>query len=388
MNEGNKSQIDKASIAFHKKHKGKLTVSSIVRVKDKKTLSLVYTPGVGAVSSVVAENPQLARELTWKGRTVAVVSDGSAVLGLGNIGPYGALPVMEGKSILFKELAGVDAVPVVLDEKDPKEIIKIIRAIAPTYGAILLEDFAAPKCFEIEEQLRTLLDIPVIHDDQHGTAMVVLAGLINACKVTQRNLVEVSVCIAGAGAAGTAITKLLISAGVKDVRVVDKTGVLSKERKGLNTHKKELMAITNPKNISGELKNAIMKSDVLIGVSGPGIIIGEHIKLMNKNPIVFALANPIPEIMPGEAKKFGAYIVATGRSDFPNQINNALIFPGLFKGLLLYPNVSVSNRLMIQVSKDVASIIKKPTIDNIIPNVFDKKLVPTILNTVKKFKKS
>ncbi len=382
-----KNDIGEKSIAFHKKHSGKLFTSSVLPVKNKNMLSLVYTPGVGRVSSIIAENPKLARTLTWKGRVVAVISDGTAVLGLGNIGPLAALPVMEGKSILFKELAGVDAVPLVLDEKDPKEIIKIIKAVSPTFGAILLEDFKAPECFEIEKELKKILDIPVLHDDQHGTAMVVLAGLINACKVTKRNLKNISVGVVGAGAAGTAITKLLLASGIKDIRVMDRHGVINTKRTDLNIYKKELAKITNPKNINGEIKDGLENCDVLVGVSGPGNISKEDLKNMADNPIIFALANPIPEIMPYEAKKIGATVIATGRSDFPNQVNNALIFPGLFKGMLKYEGLKITEDLMVAVAHSVAEIIKKPTAQNIIPDVFNKNLVPTIMKTIGKYAK-
>ncbi len=382
-----KNDIGEKSIAFHKKHNGKLFTSSVLPIKNKETLSLVYTPGVGRVSSVIAKNPKLARTLTWKGRVVAVISDGTAVLGLGDIGPLAALPVMEGKSILFKELAGVDAVPLVLDEKDPKEIIKIIRAVSPTFGAILLEDFKAPECFEIEKELKEILDIPVLHDDQHGTAMVVLAGLINACKVTKRKFKDISVGIVGAGAAGTAITKLLLASGITDIRVMDRHGVINKKRTDLNIYKKELAKITNPKNINGEIKDGLKNCDVLVGVSGPGNITKEDLENMAENPIIFALANPIPEIMPEEAKKIGARVIATGRSDFPNQVNNALIFPGLFKGMLKYEGLKITEDLMVAVSHSVAGIIKKPNTNNIIPNVFNKNLVPTIMKTIGKYAK-
>lgn len=377
--------IGEKSIEFHKKYSGKLTTKSIVSVKDRKTLSLVYTPGVGKVSEAVAKDPKLAQSLTWKGRVVAVISDGSAVLGLGNIGALGALPVMEGKSILLKELAGVDSVPVVLDTQNKEEIIRTIEIISPTYGAILLEDFAAPNCFEIEKALQAKLDIPVIHDDQHGTAMVVLAGLINALKVTKRNMADISLAILGAGAAGTAIAILLKKAGVRDIRMMDRKGVISKDRNDLNKEKQELAKITNIKNISGGIRDGLKDCDVVIGVSGPDTIKKEDIEVMKKDAIVFALANPVPEIMPDIAKASGAKVIATGRSDFANQINNALIFPGLFKGLLKYPNTKVSSELMVAVSTAVAKLISKPSIEKIIPDVFDKRLVPTIVKTVSNF---
>ncbi len=377
--------IGEQSILFHKKHNGKLFTKSVIPVKNKEILSLIYTPGVGKISEEISKNPKLANTLTMKGRTVAVISDGSAVLGLGNIGALGAIPVMEGKSVLLRELAGVDSVPVVLNTQNKEEIIRTIEIISPTYGAILLEDFAAPNCFEIEKVLQNKLDIPVMHDDQHGTAMVVLAGLINALKVTKRNMGDISLAILGAGAAGTAIAILLKKAGVKDIRMMDRKGVISKDRNDLNKEKQELAKITNIKNISGGIRDGLKDCDVVIGVSGPDTIKKEDLEVTKRDAIVFALANPIPEIMPNIAKASGAKVIATGRSDFANQINNALIFPGLFKGLLKYPNTKVNSELMVAVSTAVAKLIPKPSIDKIIPDVFDKRLVPTIVKTVSNF---
>lgn len=381
-----KKSIGEQSLVFHKKHNGKLFTKSILPIKNKDILSLVYTPGVGRVSQEIAKNKKLANTLTMKGRTVAVISDGSAVLGLGKIGALGAMPVMEGKSVLLKELAGVDSVPVVLDTNNKEEIIRTIEIISPTYGAILLEDFSAPNCFEIENTLKEKLDIPVMHDDQHGTAMVVLAGLYNALKIVKKKIENVSVCVLGAGSAGIAITRLLLKAGVKDIKVIDTKGIISKNRDDLNEHKKELAEITNFENISGDKREAFKNSDVFIGVSGANLLSEEDIKLMNKNPIIFALANPVPEIMPEIAKKSGAGVVATGRSDFLNQINNAIIFPGFFKGLLLKPETKINQELMIKVSKAVAGLIKKPTKEKIIVSIFDKRLVPTIVKTIKGFR--
>lgn len=379
--------IGEKSILFHKKHNGKLFTKSVIPVKNKEILSLIYTPGVGKVSEEINKNPKLAHTLTLKGRTVAVISDGSAVLGLGNIGALAAIPVMEGKSVLLRELAGVDSVPVVLKTQNKEEIIRTIEIISPTYGAILLEDFAAPNCFEIEKVLQEKLDIPVMHDDQHGTAMVVLAGLYNAVKVANKKINEVSVTIMGSGAAGIAIAKLLDFAGFKDIRMLDRKGILSKERNDLNESKKEIASMTNPKNLSGDKTKALENCDIFIGVSGANLISADDVKVMNKNAIIFALANPVPEIMPEVARNAGALVVATGRSDFANQINNAIIFPGFFKGLLKNPNIKVDHQLMVSVSKSVANLIKKPNKDKIIPSIFDKKLVPTIVKTIENINK-
>ena len=377
-----KTDVAKKALQLHKKLKGKIRISSASRIKNKADLSLLYTPGVGAVSSYVAQNPSEAREYTISGRVVAVISDGSAVLGLGNIGPLGALPVMEGKAAIFKEFAGVDAFPTVLCTQDPDEIVQTIKNIAPGLAGINLEDFAAPHCFYIEERLKNELSIPVIHDDQHGTAIVVLAGLINAAKVVGKKLESLSVVISGAGAAGTAIAKLLLLAGISQVIVTDSKGIISKNRTDLNNEKAELARITNPKNISGDFAHAIQGSDVVVGVSGAGAIHEEHVRSMAPNAIVFALANPIPEIMPDSAKKAGAKVVATGRSDFPNQINNALVFPGMFRGAIDKKVTKITDETKLQAAKNLAGLIKKPTADKIIPNIFDKKVVPAIARAV------
>ncbi len=377
-----KTDVAKKALQLHKKLKGKIRISSASRIKNKADLSLLYTPGVGAVSSYVAQNPSEAREYTISGRVVAVISDGSAVLGLGNIGPLGALPVMEGKAAIFKEFAGVDAFPIVLCTQDPDEIVQTIKNIAPGLAGINLEDFAAPHCFYIEERLKNELSIPVIHDDQHGTAIVVLAGLINAAKVVGKKLESLSVVISGAGAAGTAIAKLLLLAGISQVIVTDSKGIISKNRTDLNNEKAELARITNPKNISGDFAHAIQGSDVVVGVSGAGAIHEEHVRSMAPNAIVFALANPIPEIMPDSAKKAGAKVVATGRSDFPNQINNALVFPGMFRGAIDKKVTKITDETKLQAAKNLAGLIKKPTADKIIPNIFDKKVVPAIARAV------
>ena len=334
----------KQAIALHKKLGGKIRISPAMLVKNRETLSLIYTPGVAAVSSLVAKNPKLARDYTIKGKMILVVSDGSAVLGLGNIGPYGALPVMEGKAALFKSFANVDAFPIVLDTKSVDEVVEAVCAIAPAFGGINLEDFKAPECFEIEDRIKARLDIPVMHDDQHGTAIAVLAALINAAKVVKKparpgdpsrsggDFRNLRIVISGAGAAGTAIAKLLIKAGVNDIVMLDSKGIISSERK--EAHKKELAQHTNPRGITGGLREALAGADTLVGVSGPGLATAADIELMANKAIVFSMANPTPEISPEDAKKGGAYIIGTGRSDYPNQINNSLVFPGVFRGAL------------------------------------------------------
>src|SRR3989344_86689 len=318
--------LKKKALALHKKLGGKIRIMPAIPVRNRADLSLVYTPGVAAVSNFVAKNPKHAREYTMKGRMVAVISDGSAVLGLGNIGALGALPVMEGKCALFKTFAGVDAVPLVLDTQDADEIVETILRIAPAFGGINLEDISAPKCFDIERRLIEALDIPVMHDDQHGTAIVVLAALTNAFKVVQKKMAAARVVISGAGAAGFATAKLLHAAGAKNILVLDRQGIIDGSR--AEAHKKELATFTNPKGEVGDLKRALINADVFLGVSGPNIATAEDIRLMAQGAIVLAMANPTPEIMPDEAKKGGAYIIGTGRSDFPNQINNSLAFPG------------------------------------------------------------
>lgn len=329
-----KKDYNKLALQLHKKLKGKIEVTAKHSLKTKTDWSIMYTPGVGAVSSHLAKKPSEARSYTMKRNTVAVASDGSAVLGLGNIGPIAALPVMEGKAAIFKEMADIDAIPIVLDTQEPEEIIRVVKAIAPGFGGINLEDISAPKCFEIEERLKAELDIPVMHDDQHGTAIVVLAGLINATKVVEKKFTGLRVVVVGAGAAGRAITLLLIKAGISEIIVVDSKGAIYEGRPGLGGYKQELSAITNPHKLSGDVMRVVDGADVIIGVSGPGTIAQAHIENMSHQPIVFALANPIPEIMPKDAIRAGATVVATGRSDFPNQINNALAFPGVFRGAL------------------------------------------------------
>ena len=375
--------IGKEALALHKKLGGKIFTGLSTPVKTRADLSLVYTPGVAAVSSYVAKHPEKAKDYTIKGKTVAVISDGSAVLGLGNVGPLGALPVMEGKAALFKTFANVDAFPIVLNTQHVDEIVEAICAIAPTFGGINLEDFSAPRCFEIEKRLKEKLDIPVMHDDQHGTAIVVLAGLINAAKVVGKKLESLRVVISGAGAAGTAIAKLFLLAGIKHITLLDSKGVIVRGRGDLKGHKEELADTTNPHGVSGDLHDALRGADVVIGVSGPNIIDAAHIKRMNKNPIVFALANPVPEIMPEAAKRVGATVVATGRSDYPNQINNSLVFPGVFRGALDHGVKHITEEMKIKAAYNLAALVKKPTAEKIIPTPFEKGIVQAVANAIR-----
>ena len=371
------------ALALHKKLHGKLEVHSKVALANRDAWSTAYTPGVGAVSSHLAKYPKDARQYTIKRNTVAVVSDGSAVLGLGNLGAIPALPVMEGKSAIFKQMADIDAFPLVLDTQDTEEIIKTVKAIAPGFGGINLEDISAPRCFEIEERLKAELDIPVMHDDQHGTAVVVLAGLINASKVVGKKLESMRVVIVGSGAAGRAIALLLIKAGVQQVFISDSTGLIYEGRTGLVPYKKELAKVTNTEHIKGEVLHAIKDADVLIGVSGPGTITKHHIEVMAKDPIVFALANPVPEIKPEDARLAGAVVVATGRSDYPNQVNNSLAFPGIFRGALDKGVTAITDDMKLAAAKKIASLVKKPTADEIIPSVMTPGLVKAVASTIK-----
>lgn len=372
-----------AALAFHRKHQGKIETKAKVSLGKRENLALAYTPGVGAVSTYLAENPEKARDYTFKGNSVAVVSDGSAVLGLGNIGPYGAYPVMEGKALIFKEFANIDAVPIVLSTQDPEKIIEAVRAIAPSFGGINLEDIKAPGCFEIERRLIEALDIPVMHDDQHGTAIVVLAGLINAGKVVKKKLSTLRIVISGAGAAGTATAKLLVEAGMKDVMVLDRAGALVLSRTDLHPEKRDLASFTNPRGVSGHLADVLIGADVFIGLSGPALLSADHVRTMAKNAIVFALSNPVPEIMPEEAKKGGAVVIGTGRSDFPNQINNALVFPGIFRGALDKRLTKITTETKLRAAKALAGLVKKPSTTHIVPDILDKRVVPTIAKAVR-----
>lgn len=371
------------ALAAHKKMRGKIEVVSKGKLVTKDDWSTMYTPGVAAVSSYVAKNPKEARNYTIKGNTVAVVSNGSAVLGLGNIGPLGALPVMEGKCAIFKEMAGVDAFPVVLDATGVDEIVSIVKAIAPGFGGINLEDIKAPECFEIEERLKKELPIPVMHDDQHGTAIVVLAGLINAAKVVKKKLEDMKIVIVGAGAAGRAVALILTGAGVKNVLVTDSKGILYQARPGMVAYKKELAKITNPHNVKGELLDAMEGADALVGVSGPGSIARMHVEKMAENAIVFALANPIPEISIEDARRAGAKVIATGRSDFPNQVNNSLAFPGIFRGALDRGVRDITDEMKVKAAKKIAALVKKPTAEEIIPSINTPGLAKAVASVIK-----
>jgi len=373
----------KLGIDIHKKLHGKISVVSKKPIKTLDDLSILYTPGVGVAASYLAAHKSEIRKMTIKSNSVAVVSDGSAVLGLGNIGPEGAIPVMEGKCVLFKEFAGIDAFPIVLDTQDTDEIVETIKNIAPVFGGINLEDISAPRCFEIEERLEKILDIPLMHDDQHGTAIVVMAGLINAFKVAKKDIKKSKIVIVGAGAAGNAIAKLLHKVGAGDVIVIDSKGIIDRHRKDLNPYKKLLAEITNKDNICGNVLAAANVADAIIGVSKPGSITVSHIKLMAKKPIVFALANPVPEILPDTAKKAGAYIIATGRSDFPNQINNVLGFPGIFRGALDHNVKKITPEIKLAAAKKLASLVNSPSANNIIPSVLDRRVAKTVASVVK-----
>jgi malate dehydrogenase (oxaloacetate-decarboxylating) len=373
----------KAALEKHKELRGKITVELKDQLDSKEKLSIYYTPGVGAVSSYVAEHPEEARDYTGLNNSVAVVSDGSAVLGLGNIGPYGALPVMEGKAMLFKHFGRIDAVPIVLDVHTADEIVAAVKAIAPSFGGINLEDIAAPICFEVEERLKAELSIPVMHDDQHGTAIVTLAGLINATKVTGRNLGDCRIVVVGAGAAGTAIIRLLDRYAQPDILAIDSKGIISRNRSDLNSEKKKLLEFTNKHDLSGSLADALKDADVFIGVSKPGLLTPELIKTMAKNPIVFAMANPTPEIMPDIAKAAGVAVIATGRSDFPNQVNNSLAFPGIFRGALDNHVTAITDQHKIAAAEVIASLVDNPTAEQIIPDPFNEHLVSEIAKVVK-----
>ena len=380
----NKKQNTKKILTVHKRVAGKIRIESALRVRNLNDLSLYYTPGVGAVSSYLAKHKGKTSDYTIRKRVIAVISDGSAVLGLGNIGPEGALPVIEGKALLFKEFAGVEAFPIVLATQDPEEIVRTIKNIAPVFAGINLEDIAAPRCFEIERRLIDELEIPVMHDDQHGTAIVVLAGLINSFRIVKKDIRKSIVVIVGAGAAGSGITELLNTYGAGDVILVDRKGILYRERGDEDRHKRYLADITNKKNRKGTLGDALRDADAVIGVSGAGMLNALHVKSMAPNSIVFAMANPVPEIYPDVAKKAGAAVVATGRSDFPNQINNVLVFPGIFKGAIECGVRKITTKMKLDAAVALAKLVKRPTAEKIIPSVFDKGVVRAISNAIKK----
>lgn len=375
---------NKESIELHKKHHGKIGLSVKVPMNDKDDLSRAYTPGIAEISREIGNDPTLAREYTLKRNTVAIVSDGSAILGLGNLGALAAIPVMEGKSAILKSFADVDAFPICLDTQDTEEIIKAVKQIAPVFGAINLEDIAAPKCFEIEERLRKELSIPVMHDDQWGTATVVLGGLINALRVTDRaDRTDIKIVINGVGAAGVATARILLAYGFKNILFCDSKGIIYAGRGDLNEQKKELLTGSALGGFEGGLASALQDADVFIGVSKAGALTKEMVATMKKDPIVFALANPIPEIMPDAAHEAGVAVIATGRSDFPNQLNNSLIFPGLFKGALDNNIKQFEIGVFTKAALALAHHVKEPTRDNILPTMFDKELVQVIANTVK-----
>jgi len=375
-----KHNFDNEAIKKHLELKGKIEVNPKGSVQNEDDLSIYYTPGVGAVSKLLSESPDKAKDYTIKSNTVAVVSDGSAVLGLGNVGPEAAMPVMEGKAMLFKDLAGVDAFPICLDTQDEDEIVSTIKNIAPVFAGVNLEDIASPKCFEIERRLQEELDIPVIHDDQHATAIAVLAGLINALKVTNKDKVNCKVVIVGSGAAGSGVARLLDKWGIGDIIMVDSKGIISSQRDDLDENKQKLLKVTNKNDMNGSLADAMEGSDIFLGLSQGNLINAGHILSMNSDPIVFAMANPVPEIEPNIALDAGAKVVATGRSDYPNQINNVLVFPGMFKGAISTKTKEITDEIKLKAAENLASVVEKPNTEKIIPSVFDKGVVESIVS--------
>lgn len=377
--------IQEKALALHKEWNGKLETVSKTPVKSREDLSLAYTPGVAEPCKVIAEDREAAYQYTMKANTVAVVSDGSAVLGLGNIGPYAAMPVMEGKAVLFKEFGGVNAVPICLDTQDTEEIIKAVTWLAPAYGGINLEDISAPRCFEIEERLKATLDIPVFHDDQHGTAIVVLAGIINALKVVGKQKENCKVIVNGAGSAGVAITKLLLTYGFINVILCDKVGIVSTSTEGLNRMQEKMAKVTNPNQETGTLADALKGADIFVGVSAPNIVTADMVRSMAKDSILFAMANPVPEIMPDVAKAAGARVVGTGRSDFPNQVNNVVAFPGIFKGALEGRATQITEEMKLAAANAIAGLVPEDELneDNIMPEAFNPKVAELVAEAVK-----
>lgn len=377
--------INEKALELHEKWNGKLDTVSKVQVKTREDLALAYTPGVAEPCKVIAEDPEAAYRYTIKSNTVAVVSDGSAVLGLGNIGPLAAMPVMEGKAVLFKEFGGINAFPICLDTQDTEEIIETVVRIAPAFGGINLEDISAPRCFEIEERLKKLLNIPVFHDDQHGTAIVVLAGIINALKVTGKKKDDCRVVVNGAGSAGVAITKLLLNYGFPHITMCDKTGMLCKGMEGLNWMQEKMVEVTNLEHKTGTLADALKGADIFVGVSAPGIVSQEMVASMNKDSILFAMANPVPEIMPDLAKAAGARVVGTGRSDFPNQVNNVLIFPGIFRGALEGRATAITEEMKLAAANAIAALVDDSELsdENILPAAFDPRVADAVSKAVK-----
>lgn len=377
--------LNEKALQLHGEWNGKLETISKTPVKSREALALAYTPGVAEPCKVIAEDPAAAYKYTMKANTIAVVSDGSAVLGLGNIGPYAAMPVMEGKAVLFKEFGGVNAVPICLDTQDTEEIIKAVTYLAPGFGGINLEDISAPRCFEIEERLKEILDIPVFHDDQHGTAIVVLAGIINALKVVGKEKENCKVVVNGAGSAGIAITKLLLTYGFTNVILCDKVGIVSKETEGLNWMQQEMTKVTNPNSETGSLADALKGADIFVGVSAPNIVTPEMVSSMNHDSILFAMANPVPEIMPDVAKAAGARVVGTGRSDFPNQVNNVVAFPGIFKGALEGRASQITEEMKLAAAIAIAGLVPEEELsdENIMPEAFDPKVADVVAEAVK-----
>jgi len=372
------------ALHFHEMAKGKIAICSKVPCQTREDLSLAYTPGVAEPCLEIARNSEDVYRYTAKGNLVAVVTDGTAVLGLGDIGPLASIPVMEGKAILFKNFADVDAFPIALDSKDPEEIVDIVKKMAPAFGGINLEDISAPRCFHIEERLKEELDIPVFHDDQHGTAVVTLAAMINALKIVDKDFPDISVAMSGAGAAGVAVTKFLMSFGVKDVRMCDRGGVIHQGREDLNPTKMEIARLTNPLDISGSLAEAMRGADVFIGLSAPGIVTQDMVRSMAEDPVVFAMANPVPEIMPHLAREAGARVIATGRSDFPNQVNNVLGFPGIFRGALDVRARDINEPMKIAAAEAIASLVEAVSEERIIPSPLDRSVVPRVAEAVAK----
>lgn len=373
------------AMELHKQWQGKIETVAKSKVKSREDLALAYTPGVAEPCKAIAKDKELAYTYTMKANTIAVVSDGSAVLGLGNIGAEAAMPVMEGKAVLFKEFGGVNAVPICLDTQDTEEIIKTVTYLAPTFGGINLEDISAPRCFEIEQRLKETLDIPVFHDDQHGTAIVVLSATINALKIIGKDKAECKVIVNGAGSAGVAITKLLLSYGFKNIIMVDRTGAIASDRTGLNWSKQEMLELTNPNDEKGSLADVMKGADIFVGVSAPNTVTQDMVRSMAKDPIIFAMSNPIPEIMPDEAKAAGARIVGTGRSDFPNQINNVVAFPGIFKGALEGRAKQITEEMKLAAAEAIASLVSDDELreDMIMPEAFDPRVADLVAEAVK-----
>ena len=376
--------VNEQALKLHEEWNGKIETTSKCKIASREDLALAYTPGVAEPCKVIAKDREAAYKYTIKSNTIAVVSDGSAVLGLGNIGPYAAMPVMEGKAVLFKEFGGVNAVPICLDTQDTEEIIRTVAAIAPGFGGINLEDISAPRCFEIETRLKEMLDIPVFHDDQHGTAIVVLAGIINALKVTGKNKEECQVVVNGAGSAGVAITKLLLTYGFRNVTMCDKSGILSKGSEGLNWMQESMMDVTNLTHKTGTLADALKGADIFVGVSAPNIVTADMVASMNHDAILFAMANPVPEIMPDVAKAAGARIVGTGRSDFPNQVNNVIAFPGIFKGALEGRAKQITEKMKLAAANAIAGLVADNELSdvNILPEAFDPRVADVVSRAV------